>query len=667
MATFLRPELGVASSGVKWTSDDGNYLLWQSTDSDVVLFSPKQPTLTKGKNGKYQTNVTVYDEQVKLPDGRDTVKITGGSAVVTFTAEVEQQMVDQMQEQWRKEFLRQPGVKTQSPKFVALGLRKGKAVVDLDPQLGKVHLEHNAGSVGTSGGTMAFVFDLTEKGAQVWESGITKKTGIPGAIRLEYEYLQWVPPSGATVTMHGKRVFQHLSTALDVSVDGFWYGGSAKIEAEWEKMVRNRAIEVKFHNLDQMSPEQRKRVEDSIDAYIKASYKHWEDIIFAPKPNVQPAKPGNTGGLFGGANFALKWKKAEEAIDDTYSISFDGWTTLSFRMDAPLAMLAQLDSSYVNRVQLQRSFESRVVIDPDNQLQTVLVDWKASEGQAPKTPIFGEQGGVETYVVTSQKPNDVKISYTAKISYKPPKWPVIQTSGTGRAALIRTSQWIGSHEIFMFVRDGDRIVTPDEIDENSYIVANVSYSGAHLTQPIKDSAKISVFEPLTFEFPLSPSGARGEAKFSAFGVIDGKLVRAKDQVISPDEQAVFILASKDGIQLVSKDTVLPESDELAQRLLEAGARPLIKPATETQKSEDMVPANGNGHSKTNGRQIAGILIAVEYGSQGASLWIDADGDKKRVRLHDVREAEPFDDEGRKKVKVLLDEAGVYAESILVEL
>ncbi len=676
MSVFLKSGLGVASSGVKWTSDDGNYLLWQSTQDDVVLFSPKQAILTKGKDGRFQANVASYMEQVKLPEGGDTFKITGGSGVVTFTAEVDPNEIAKMQAQWQQEYLRQPGAKTQNPKFVSLGLRKGKAVVDMDPKLGKVDLEHNQEDVGSAGGTMAFLFELTELGAQTWVQGIKEKKGVPGAIRLEYEYLQWVPPAGATVTMHGRRVFEHLSASLNVSYDGFLYGGSAKIDAEWEKMVRNRVIEVQFHNLDQLPPEERKRVEDSIDAYIKSSQKHWEDIIFAPKPDVKPAEAGNSGGLFGGANFALKWKKVEEAIDDSFEISFDGWTTLTFHMDAPFSMLSQLDSSYVTEVQTQRSFPARVVVDPDSQLQNVAISWNASEGQAPKAPIFGSQGGTETYIVTSQKPNDVSISYTAKVSYKPSKWPVVQASGTatvlkgGNVVVIKTSSWVDSHDIYMFVRDGNRIVTPDEVSENDYIVANVSYSGAHLTQPVKDSAKISVLEPLTFDYPLGPNGERGEAKFSAFGVIGGKLVRARDQIISADEKAVFILASKDGIQLVSKDSVLPESDELAQRLLEAGARPLIKPSessTTPSNEAGHEPTKGNGNGNSQNKQIAGILIAVEYSLNGPALWIESEGSKQRVRLHDVREAEPFDDEGRKKVKVLLDNDGIYAESILVEL
>lgn len=75
MSTFLREELGVAMSGVKW--DVADYKLWQSTRDDIILFTPKQPKLATGSDGRYQCAVSQFRQQVD-----DTYKITGGSAIL---------------------------------------------------------------------------------------------------------------------------------------------------------------------------------------------------------------------------------------------------------------------------------------------------------------------------------------------------------------------------------------------------------------------------------------------------------------------------------------------------------------------------------------------------------------------------------------------------------
>ena len=51
------------------------------------------------------------------------------------------------------------------------------------------------------------------------------------------------------------------------------------------------------------------------------------------------------------------------------------------------------------------------------------------------------------------------------------------------------------------------------------------------------------------------------------------MVRADEQAIHLNEGAVYILADRDSIQLVSQDSPLPETERLARRLLEFRARP----------------------------------------------------------------------------------------------
>ncbi|MBD2210122.1 hypothetical protein H6G27_09560 [Nostoc linckia FACHB-104] len=670
MSSFLQEELGVASSGTKW--DVAGYKLWQSSRDDIILFSPAQALLAKGADGRYQSTVSVYNQQVAAGDG-NTTKITGGSAVVSFTSAIQfdPKAFEQVQEQWRAEVLGSGKARSQNPKFVALSLRKGEAIPVIDPVLGTFDQAHSDKDIGTSGSVSSYLLNLTELGAQVWADGIKNRTGVPGAVLMKYQYLQLLPRVGARVTLDAKRAFSHLSTALDVSYDGLWYGGSAKIDAAWERMTREGIIKIDFFGA--ADPEVEKIRQDLVNTFSQRAQDQWFKMLFEPKPVVKAAEPGKSGGVFGGANFALKWRSEQEAINLALEIGFNGWTMLTTKLDAPFTMLSQLDASYVNETKTQESFPAKIIVDPDEQLQTAAISWSASEGKSPEAPVFGETGGTSTYVVTSRNANNVKINYQAKISYKAPKWPVIETKGSqtvaqgGNQIVLKTSSWVGRHMIYMFIREGDTIVPLSELSDDDYLVANVSYSGAHLRNPVKDSARITPLEPLEFAYPLSPAGDRGQAKFSAFGVIQGKLVRSKEQNISFDEEAVFILASKDSIQLVSQDSVLPEDDALAQSLLEAGHYAVVK-SVETER-ETVPNGNGNGNGNTNGNAkiIAGTLVAVEYNALDAALWIESEGTRQRVRLHNVKEADPFDDEGRKQVKVLLDDSGEYAQSILVEL
>lgn len=660
MSTFLSETLGVADSGVFW--DVGNIKLWQSTQRNVVLFTTKQPELVKGPNGRYELAVSSYSQQ--QPDR--SYKITGGSAIFTITSalQYDPKALQDAQDSWRAAM----GADGGRVKFVPLNTRKAEATVLVNPLSGTPDQAHNDKDIGTPGGTNSFLVELTELGAQEWVQGIKNKTAIPAGVKIVYEYLRMLPPVGAVVTVHGSRVFQHLSAALDVSYDGFWYGGSAKIEAAWEDMRRSGDIEITFVGGD-LPADLEKLRQELTTTFAQQAREIFFNQIFAPKPDVKPAQPGSTSGIYGGANFALKWKKESDAIDLSQTIKFEGMTWLKASMDTSLAHLfANLDDSYVTEVQTQQSFPASIVVDPDEMLSDVAISMAFSEGHSPEAPVFSKTGGNERYIVVSQHPNNVTISYDAKINYASPRWPIVETKGSatvangGNQAVIKAGQWVGRHEIYMFVRDGNRILPPSELSENDSLVLNVRYSAPHLSTPVQDSAHLSGLGMVEFAYPLDPQGRPGEAKFNAFGVIGGKLVRSADQVIDPSETAVFILATTDGkIQLVSKNSVLPEDDELAQRLLEASARPVLisdtSPASETEKS--------NG--KVNGlTEIEGMIIALEYGSNGPVLWVEkSTGGKQPIRLHTIAESYPFEN-SRKHVRVKTDAAG-YAKSILVEL
>ncbi|MEB3278046.1 MAG: hypothetical protein VKK42_03875 [Lyngbya sp.] len=667
MSDFLQSTFGVATGGVKWSS--GQFLLWQSTDPNVILFSPRQAVLAKDSNGRYLAGVTTYNQQIGGVGGEE--KITGGAANVAFTTAIDfdPQEFERLQEQWRAEYYGKGGT-SKNPKFVALPLHKGKQWLVMPPDQGNFLEDQNQREIGTAGGQISIGINLSELGAQAWSQKIKQGQGVDGTVQMEFQYLQYIPPVGGRVHADGKRLFKHLSAALDVSVKGLWYGGSAKIDAEWEKMTREGIIKIEFFGTSE-DPEINKLRDKLVLAFAEKAQQHYFDQLFQPAPDVEPAQAGNSRGLFGGANFALKWKREEDAFDLNLEVSFKGWTYMPLRIDMPFAELQKLDESYVYEVYTQRQIEANVIVDPDPQLQTAAISWSASEGKAPEAPIFGETGGNKTYIITSTNPQNVLIRYRAKIGFKP-AWPIVQLEGSatvrdgGNQVYLRTAPLVGRHNIYMFIRDGNRILSPLEIGMDDYLIANVSYEGAHLgRRSIKQSAMITPLDILEFTYPMNPdpNGAVGTAKFSAIGVLGGKLVRATSQVINTSEEAVFILADKSTgtVQLVSENTILPESDELAQSLLQTKGNALVK------EVETTVDIGDKPEPIPSGGVIDGMLIAVEYGKTGPALWIETNGSRQKVRLRTVQEADPFDDEGPKHIKVKLDETGEYADSILVTL
>ncbi|MFU1888097.1 N-acetylmuramoyl-L-alanine amidase [Bacillus wiedmannii] len=624
------------------------------------MFTPKQPILAKGANGRYQIGVSSFHQQTE-----DTYKITGGSAIFTITSAIQydDQEMANLKEQWRSIVVGSGRALTENPKFIPLNIRKGEAQVLINELSGVPDKAHNDKEVGTPGGTNSFLIKLTELGAQEWTQGIKNKTAIPAGVKFMYEYLQMLPTVGATVTFHAEKAFEHLSTSLNLSYDGFFYGGSAQIDAAWEKMTRDGAIDISF--LGTATPEVEALRQQLVTTFSTQAQQEWFKMLFEPKPDVKPAEAGNTGGWFGGANFALKWKKATEMIDLKYTLKFEGWTWLKASMDVDLVTLFKdLDASYVTEVNTQQSFPISVVVDADEVLETVPISVSASEGLVPATPVFQKVGGTNTFICTSMNPSDVTVNYRAQVNYEPSDWPIIEKSGSakvsagGNQIVLKPSAWVGRHKIFLFVSDGDRILRPSELSEDDYIVVNVSYQGPHLADPLVDSGEISAKKILEFSYPLDPNGRKGQAKFSAFGVIGGKLVRSNEQPINFDEEAVFILADKNGIQLVSKSSVISGEagrGGLAERLVNR----FSNRNTGTLAGESTRPNN------LMGNQIIGNVREIEYGKEFSFIIKDEAGTLKRIRLHDIKLAEVLKNARSEKVRVELDLSGNFAEKISI--
>lgn len=675
MSTFLTECVPVSLSGVM--GNVGNFRLYSCDQPNVVLYVARRPVLMLDRANKPGVAITTFTAQ--QPD--HSVRIIGGAATIGLNTspELDRAAIDQAK-------ALAASIANMDPnriKFMPLTTQKGKALLNLPEISGASDKKHNDRDVGTPGGSLSFLANLSEAGALEWSNGVKNKSRINGDITIQYEYLRRVPDVGAEVRVHGKRIFEHLSAALDVSYNGFFYGGSAKLEAAWDALSRNGGIEVVFLGTG-LPPDLERLRQEMTTTFAKQAIQILFDQIFAPMPQVAPAQAAHGGGVFGGANFAMKWKKQTDAIDMTQTIQFRGTAWLTDTMDTDLASLfGDLDPSCLTEVPAQQAFDSSILVDADPMLSNVAVSLSYANGggHTPEAPVFTKEGGNQRYTVVSTNPPAVRVNCDAKINYSPPRWPIVQykvaqtVAEGGNQISIKTSQWVGRQTIFMFVREGNRILPPTEISPDDYLILNVSYSGPHLAAPVRDSAHIDALTPIDFAYPLDPNGRPGVAKFSAFGVIGGQLVRAPEQVIPQTDTSVFILATRGGaIQLVTSASALGEDDKLAADLVRGGGRPLnLSPSGDSAPETTLHGTNGkdgpaDGFSNgAAGKVISGRTVGLEYGTRGVSLWLRLpDGTSKRLRLYSVEEATPFEKDSR-LVKVKVDASGEYAESIFLEV
>jgi hypothetical protein len=661
MAGVIEERYGVSVSGASW--DSGAFKLWEAQSPGVVLFSPRQPMLARNlTTGRYEAECSQY-----IAQAGGTVKTVGGACSFTVTTglQYDEQQIQALKEQWRTTLGSDPNA-PKDPTFVPLNTRRGTTQLAIPVMAGTPSkLTQDANDAGTPGGTLTYMCDLTAIGAQEWAGAIRSGKSPVAQIMLQYEYLRYMPTCSVEIIIHGDRVFQHFSAQLKASYDGWFYGGSVDIQAQFESLRADGSIEMHFVGLDDLPGGMEKIKENVIQTVTDQGLKAMLGMLFQPKPDVKPAQAGSSGGLFGGANLALKWQREEQAVDLNAKLEFGGFTWLTERADLSLDMFAVLDDSYVNAVNTELQFPATITVVGDPSVSATAVSWTASEGQAPQSPVFGNQGGTQTYVVTSKTPDDVTISYTAKIDYSVPQWPIVTTQGSGTVkggfgnTLIKPGAWVGSTSIYLYVEDvatkGIKLI--DSGSTNDYLVVNVSFSAPNLAQPLRASSRLSLDTPVTFSYPLDPQGRPGMATFSAFGNVGGKLTFCREQPISLDESAVFVLVNDTGVRLVSGGAVLGEDDETAKNLLARRDNVLVSgaggPASETTKGG---PADS--------RHVQGTLVAVEYDTDGAAVWVSSSGKRLRFPLQTSRLASGIAE--KEQVELLLDASGTVSQ-ITVDL
>jgi hypothetical protein len=545
--------LGVATSGVSW--DVGDFKLFQSSRADTILFTKKQPTLSKDAEGKYHFSLFIYSEQTD-----DTYKITGGSVIFTLTSAIQysQEELNKVKESWRTAIVSSGNGQNENPIFIPLRMESAKAQLLYDERIGTPHIAHNDIEIGIQGGTNTFLINLTELGAQVCLQGIKEKKGLPFGVLFSYNYLRWLPRVSAEVRLDGKKAFEHFSTAFKTKYKNFFVAVRSEINTVWEKMHREGAITINFVGTG--SPDVEKLKTELVTIFVEQAQKSWFGLLFEPTPDIDPASSsGASSGFFGGGTHALKWVKIEDAVDLSLTINFDGWSPITQDTDVGGASLfTGVDESYVKEVQTQVSYPVSIVIDPDEMLENVGVSWNAKEGEnqvsSPQSPVFTSEGGNKSYIVTSQKPDDVVISYTAEINYKPNNWPILKTEGSekgkeGRQISIKTASWVGRLSINMEIINGNAIVPHSQVSMDDYLTVNIMFEGPHLSVPIKESMRITPNEPLIFAYPIDIQGRPSKATMSIFGVVGGNLIQTSEQSLDLNTASINLLANKDGVEI----------------------------------------------------------------------------------------------------------------------
>jgi hypothetical protein len=279
-----------------------------------------------------------------------------------------------------------------------------------------------------------------------------------------------MPPVTATVRTHGLRIYASLSSMLAQAADGTLYGSLGDIQAAWSALVRDGAVEI---SLSGSPPEELARSRaDLVDQVREQLF----DSLFVPY--VRPIAGA-------GSCYALRWRRAADVPDLPVTIRVEGWTWLAASLEAKVStLLGALDDSYVYTSYESVSLPVSLVVDPAPQVTSVGVSLDFGDVHAPEVPTFDRAGGTRQVLISTQRPDEVRVSYHAKIDFEPRNWPIVETDGVAALAtdgyriVARPGSWLRRHTAYLYIRRGNRILNPSEADPADYLALTATYAGA---------------------------------------------------------------------------------------------------------------------------------------------------------------------------------------------
>ena len=160
----------------------------------------------------------------------------------------------------------------------------------------------------------------------------------------------------------------------------------------------------------------------------------------------------------------------------------------------------------------------------------------SSTGQTITPRVFGSDGGTMDETLISRDPDSVELTYTAKVNFDYPDWPIIECtkvlgSVQGFNIALDPSEWLARVALRLVVSadDGEQIADSSGFTGRDELVVNWACRGHHLSRPIIGSLRLTPSADLgEFVYPNDPSGDNVELTISAFGQIGGILIELPD-------------------------------------------------------------------------------------------------------------------------------------------
>lgn len=172
---------------------------------------------------------------------------------------------------------------------------------------------------------MAFSIDLTKIGTSLYKALIEGGEGLK--IQVDYTYGGLTPPAGFTVRVDYRQLHKHYSRneqfAVRASYFGY-FGGSYKRESTEirEALEQSGALQIDVKEGSGLKKE-------DIDKYLQPILKRINDEVIqllSPPAQIDPAKAqaGSSGGIWGGANYAVAIKDVSQLrqLNETIKLNY---------------------------------------------------------------------------------------------------------------------------------------------------------------------------------------------------------------------------------------------------------------------------------------------------------------------------------------------------------
>ncbi|MFI6155495.1 hypothetical protein ACIBCA_22740 [Kitasatospora sp. NPDC051170] len=351
----------VSHAGVDYTllylPDKHNDLLQQAGQPPVYYWVPDGVRLAEKPNGDLKfyflhfAGVQTGSTTVGVIPGM-TREITGGALSFTVTSAppdgVLQQAHDQILGQWQDKGDRYTMYRSSAPK-PTLGdpaYLRPMTVVSNNVSVTNASMNPD-GSLTTGGGTDPFFWKMQGQGPgatdPVAENSFTCMMGSVAAeivaaglkanqsIISVVENLQvplWAPITSLTMTSDWKRVFEHLSTAVQAKY--FW--AEADVKATWNDLRMQGAIKIDLE-IDSTLPgadDQEKVADKYVEMLIPLWMEQAKQVIFQPMPTIPDAQAPAAGSsdCFGtgwglGLGVSLDYRSDQVEIANSFQYQSD--------------------------------------------------------------------------------------------------------------------------------------------------------------------------------------------------------------------------------------------------------------------------------------------------------------------------------------------------------